>query len=141
MKKQTNDNSSKDVATPKPEGHFTTASTHYVNRLKSIERILTGSKNLDHLLCGGVETNAVTQFYGAPSSGKTQICHTLCARVPQDKSKGGVRGKSIYIDTEGTFRPERIASIAMARGFDSDMTLDNVILAEAADSAQQEGIV
>jgi len=63
--------------------------------------------------------------------------------VPQNKSRGsgGIDGKSIYIDTEGTFRPERIAEIAKARGFDSDMTLDNIIVQEAIDSNQQEQIV
>lgn len=47
----------------------------------------------------------------------------------------------VYIDIEGTFRPERISEIAKHRGFDPVMTLDNVTIAEAADSAQQEGIV
>jgi DNA repair protein RadA len=89
---------------------FTTASGHYINRLNSIERISTGSKNVDDILCGGIETGAVTEFYGAPSSGKTQLCHTISGIVSQDKSKGGLCGKSIYIDTEGTFRPQRLES-------------------------------
>ena len=80
---------------------FVTGRTHYFNRHNSIERISTGSRNIDEILCGGIETKAVTEFYGAPSSGKTQLCHTICAIVPQDKSIGGVCGKSIYIDTEG----------------------------------------
>lgn len=100
-----------DVAT-KSEHHFITAMRYHINRLDSIERLSTGSKNIDDILCGGVETRTVTEFYGAPNSGKTQLCHTMCALVPQDKSKGGLCGKSIYIDTEGTFRAERIASIA-----------------------------
>jgi len=130
-----------DAAAPKPECHFITARTHYNNRLSSIERLSTGSKNIDDILYGGVETKAVTEFYGPPSSGKTQLCHTMCALVPQDKFKGGACGKSIYIDTEGTFRTKRIAVIAWARGFDADMTIDNVRVAEAADSEQQERII
>jgi DNA repair protein RadA len=130
-----------DVAAPKPECHFITARNHYFNRRNSIERISTGSRNIDDLLGGGVETKAVTEFYGAPSSGKTQLCHTLCAIVPQDKSDGGVSGKSIYMDTEGTFRAERIESIASARGFDPNMTLDNVMILEAQDIETQERIV
>lgn len=72
-----------DVATR----HFITARTHYFNRLDSIERLSTGSRNIDDLLCGGVETKAATEFYGASGSGKTQLCHTMCAIVPQDKSE------------------------------------------------------
>jgi DNA repair protein RadA len=130
-----------DVVTPKPECHFITARTHYYNRRNSIERLSTGSKNIDEILGGGVETKAVTEFYGAPNSGKTQVCLTMCAIVPQDKSMGGVCGKSIYIDTEGTFRAERIGRIAKARGFDPIMTADNTMIAEAADSDQQEQVI
>jgi DNA repair protein RadA len=133
--------SEEDLATPKPESHFITARTHYINSLNSIERLTTGSKNIDDLLFGGVETKAVTEFYGAPGSGKTQLCHTMCAIVPQDKSKGGVCGKSIYIDTEGTFRTERIVEIAKARGFDHSVIVDTVTVAEAQDSDQQDRIV
>jgi DNA repair protein RadA len=118
---------------------FVTARTHYFNR--RIERISTGSRNIDDLLYGGVETKAVTEFYGAPNSGKTQLCHTMCAMVPQDKSEGGVCGKSIYIDTERTFSAKRIAQIAIIRGFDPNMTLDNVIIQEAQDSKTQEQII
>ena len=130
-----------DVAAPKPECHFITARIHHIDRLDSIERISTGSRNIDDILCRGVETKAVTQFYGAPNSGKTQLCHTMCAIVPQDKSDGGVCGRSIYIDTEGTFRAERIAVIAKARGFDPNMILDNVTIREAQDIETQERIV
>jgi DNA repair protein RadA len=117
------------------------ASAHHVNRLKSIEKISTGSKNLDNLLCSGIETKAVTEFYGASSSGKSQICHTLCTIVPQDKSQGGISGKSIYIDTEGKFRPERIVSIAQARGFNTIYTLSNIIHVRVKTSHHQESII
>jgi DNA repair protein RadA len=134
-------NSNKEDVVTKPECHFTTARTHYYNWRNSIERLSTGSKNIDDILYGGVETKAVTEFYGAPRSGKTQLCHTMCAIVPQDKSNGGVCGKSIYIDTEGTFRAERIGKIAKARGFDHIMTADNTMIAEAQDSDQQEQVI
>lgn len=119
---------------------FTTATGHYINRLNSIERISTGSKNVDDILYGGIESKAVTEFYGAPSSGKTQLCHTICAIVPQDKTKGGINGKSIFIDTDGTFRPQRLESIATGRGFDPIMTLNSIIILEAHDTTQQEEI-
>lgn len=66
--------------------------------------IKTGSQDLDQLFGGkGIETKAVTQFYGQSATGKTQICHTLSVTVQQ--LRAGY--KSIYIDTEGTFRTER----------------------------------
>ncbi len=117
---------------------FNTARDYYFNRLKCIGRISTGSKQLDNLLlCGGIETQAVTEFYGDYGLG-TQICHTLSAIIPQDNSQGGLCSKSIYLDTEGNFRPERIFEIAKARGFDPDMTLDNIILEEALYSSEQQ---
>jgi DNA repair protein RadA len=103
------------------------------NELKQkAERLPTGSKNLDCLFDGaGIETGALTQFYGAPGSGKTQLCYTMCAMLPSEF-------KAIYIDTEGTFRPERIESIARARGLDPAKILQNIQIARPLDSTQQE---
>jgi RecA/RadA recombinase len=95
----------------------------------------------DKLRIGGVETKAVTEFYGPPNSGKTQLCHTMCVIVPQDKFMGGVGGKSIYLDTEGRFRAERIAAIVRARGFDLRKTLDNIIIEQPEDSNEQEQVL
>ena len=120
---------------------ITTAGDYCSNRLKTIERISTGSKTLDNLLCGGIETKAVTEFYGAYATGKTQLCHTLCTIVPQDKSQGGLSGKSIYIDTECKFRPERIVSIAQARGFNTSYTLSGIFCIRAMTSHHQELIL
>ncbi|MDG6928526.1 MAG: DNA repair and recombination protein RadA [Nitrososphaerota archaeon] len=108
---------------------------------QSIERVSTGSKNLDTLLGGGVETGAVTEFYGEFGSGKSQICHTLAVMVQESKEKGGLSAGALYVDTEGTFRPERIAEIAEARGTDPGKVLDNIIVAKAYNSAHQELIV
>jgi len=105
------------------------------------QRIQTGSKNLDRLLCGGIETNAITEFYGASGSGKTQICHSLCVAVSQSRSKDGVLGKSIYIDTAGTFRPERIAGIADARGFSTSCALSNILYKNVMIIYKQEFII
>ena len=95
------------------------------------ERLNTGSKNLDALLGGGIEAGAITQFYGASGSGKTQICYTLCAMLPSQYD-------AIYIDTESTFHPERIESIAKGRGLDHAKILKNIQVAKPLDSAQQE---
>lgn len=122
------------------EDDFVSASKIYERR-KSIERISTGTKSLDDLLAGGVESQAVTEFYGEYGSGKTQICHTLCVMVQSSKEQGGLAGKAVYIDTENTFRPERIAEIARARGFDPSGVLGGIIVAKAFNSSHQELIL
>ena len=118
-----------------------TAGDYCCNRLKTIERISTGSKSLDNLLCGGIERKAVTEFYGAYATGKTQLCHSLCTIVPQDRSQGGLCGKSIYIDTECKFRPERIVSIAQSRGFNTSYTLSGILGVRVMASHHQELIL
>ncbi len=108
---------------------------------KTRDRITTGSGSFDDLLGGGIETKAVTEVYGEFGTGKTQLCHTLCVMVQQDRTAGGLSGKAIYIDTENTFRPERIASISRARGLDPQLALENIIVAKAYNSAHQELII
>ena len=122
------------------EKSFTKATILYEKR-KNEERISTGSKNLDDLFGGGIETRAITEIYGEYGTGKTQLCHTLCVIVNLDKPQGGLKAGALYIDTENTFRPERIVSIAQARNLDADRILDNVLVAKAYNSAHQELII
>ena len=98
------------------------------------ERLPTGSKHLDDLLSGGLETGEITQFYGPPNSGKTHLCHLLCVVLPSSC-------QAIYIDTEGTFRIEKLHSIAKARGFDPTNILDNIKVVQPTDSKQQESCI
>jgi DNA repair protein RadA len=120
---------------------YSTAAAFNTNRIKTIERISTGSNNLDKILLGGIETGAVTEFYGESTSGKSQLCHTLCSIVPQKKSHGGIVGRSIYVDTENSFRPERLVEIALARGFDPSSILQNTVLYQPVNTSQQEWII
>lgn len=122
------------------EKDFIPASEIYKRR-QSIERISTGTRNLDDLLGGGVESQAVTEFYGEYGSGKTQLCHTLCVIVQLSKELGGLDAGALYIDTENTFRPERIAGIATARELEPDSILERITVAKAYNSAHQELIV
>lgn len=115
---------------------FATASEIYTRR-QAISKISTCTDALDHLLGGGVETQAVTEVYGEFGSGKTQLCHTLCVSAQRPKEEGGVDGGVLYIDTEGTFRPERIVSIAQALGMDPAKVLDRIIVARAYNSSHQ----
>mgnify|MGYP000312397674 CR=1 FL=1 len=106
-----------------------------MERMKSVEYITTGSKNLDNLLLGGIETQAVTEFYGEYGTGKTQLCHALSVNVQMPKEKGGLNAPAIYIDTEKTFRPSRIKEIAEAKGLDPIETLRNIHVAKAVNSS------
>jgi DNA repair protein RadA len=115
--------------------------TELYNKRKNIERISTGSKCFDQLLGGGFEVNAITEIYGEFGSGKTQICHTSAVMVQQKITDGGLEGGVIYIDTENTFRPERIVSISKARNIDHVSVLENIVVAKAFNSAHQELII
>ncbi|TFH29419.1 MAG: DNA repair and recombination protein RadA [Promethearchaeota archaeon] len=107
-------------------------------RRKSLARISTNSKALDDLLGGvGIETGGITEFYGEYRTGKTQLMHQLCVNVQLSKSEGGIQGKALYVDTEGTFRPERLIQMAEAKGLDYKEVLKNVIYARAYSSDHQ----
>ncbi|NJE08395.1 DNA repair and recombination protein RadA [Thermococcus sp. M39] len=109
----------------------------YLQRRQSIGRISTGSKSLDKLLGGGIETQAITEVFGEFGSGKTQIAHTLAVMVQLPPEEGGLHGSVIWIDTENTFRPERIRQIAENRGLDPDEVLKNIYVARAYNTNHQ----
>ncbi len=108
-----------------------------MERRKAVGKITTGSKKLDELLGGGVETQAITEFYGRFGSGKTQICHQLAVNVQLPVEKGGLDGAALYIDTENTFRPERIVQMAEGIGLNPDQALKNIYVARAYNSDHQ----
>ena len=112
-----------------------------LQRRQTLLRCKTGSKNLDGLLTGGVETQAITEVYGDFGSGKTQLCHTLCCICQLPPVEGGFGGGAIYIDTESTFRPERISQIAQARGMDANEILQNITFCKAYNSSHLELII
>jgi len=102
-----------------------------------IKFISTGSKSLDKLLGGGVPTHLITEFYGEFGVGKTQIAHQLSVNVQLPESRGGLNSSAIYIDAEGTFRPERLVKIAKALGLNASRVLMNVYVARARDLEHQ----
>src|SRR3990170_2347845 len=101
----------------------------------------TGSKNLNKLLGGGIETQALTEFIGEFGSGKTQACLMFSVMVQLPPEKGGLNGNVVYIDTEGTFIPERVFEIANALGLDPHQTLGNIFLARAYNSSHQSLLI
>lgn len=102
-----------------------------LERRRNMLKITTGSASLDDLFGGGIETAAVTEFYGEYRTGKTQIAHQLCvaAQLPRELGGLNIDGeeplKVIYIDTEGTFRPERILN--MSKRWEGDVDVKKVL--------------
>ena len=99
-------------------------------RRKRVKRLTTGCKSFDALLGGGVESMCITEAFGEFRTGKTQLSHTLAVTAQLPLAMGGGQGKVAYIDTENTFRPERIAAIAGRFQLDPDAVLNNIICAK-----------
>lgn len=126
---------------------FETAKAVLARRLE-LAKITTGSQSLDELFGGGIETGAVTELYGEFRTGKTQLAHQLCVTTQLPVERGGLRKgddypKAIYIDTEGTFRPERIVEMAerWKNDLDLDIALENILHGRAHNSDHQMVIV
>ncbi|KAF8491896.1 Rad51-domain-containing protein [Russula emetica] len=94
---------------------------------KRVLAISTGSKAVD----------AILGVYGEYRTGKTQLAHTMSVVTQLPPDFGGAAGKVAYIDTEGTFRPDRIRSIADRFGVNGDMALENILYARAFNSEHQ----
>ncbi len=104
---------------------------------KHLNRLTTNSSTLDEILAGGIEPGSVTEFYGEYRTGKTQIAHQLCVNVQLPYEEGGLEGNALYVDTEATFRPERIIQMADAKNLDYNKTLRNIIVGRAYNSDHQ----
>ncbi|EPQ60561.1 Rad51-domain-containing protein [Gloeophyllum trabeum ATCC 11539] len=110
-------------------------------RRSELVHITTGSKNLDTLLGGGIETGAITELFGEFRTGKSQICHTLAVTCQLPVALGGGEGKCLYIDTEGTFRPVRLLAVAERYGLNGEEVLDNVAYARAYNADHQQALL
>jgi DNA repair protein RadA len=113
-----------------------------LNRRREILRCTTGSKSLNQLLGGGIETQALTEIAGEFGSGKSQLCHTISFTANMPKEKGGLGGNVIFIDTENTFRPERVHQIAEAYGFvNPENILSNIYVCKIYNSSHLEFVI
>ncbi|KAL8287000.1 hypothetical protein RQP46_004006 [Phenoliferia psychrophenolica] len=119
---------------------FITGAECAVRREKVIS-ITTGSKSFDAMLGGGIQTQSMTEVYGEFRTGKTQLCHTLCVTAQLPVDMGGGEGKVAYIDTEGTFRPDRIKAIAERFNVDPVAALENIVFARAHNSEHQMELI
>ena len=114
-----------------------------LERRKMVGKLTTGCTEFDEMMGGGIETQAITELYGEFGSGKTQLAHQLAVNVQMDRERGGLSGSVIIIDTENTFRPERIAQ--MVKGIskkygielDPEEFLQNIHVARAYNSNHQ----
>jgi len=104
---------------------------------EKVARLRTGSRALDELLGGGLETQTITEFYGPYGSGKSQMCHQLCVNVQLPRDQGGLEARALYIDTENTFRPERIVQMARHINLDPQEVVKKIIYAQAYTSDHQ----
>lgn len=108
---------------------------------KDIRKLSFLVPELDTLLGGGMETQAITEMYGEFGSGKSQIVHQMAVNVQLPEEQGGLNGSAIYIDTENTFRPERIEQMVNGLGIDdapdAQEFLNNIHVARAHTSDHQ----
>ncbi|XP_035258574.1 meiotic recombination protein DMC1/LIM15 homolog isoform X2 [Anguilla anguilla] len=109
----------------------------YSERRKQVFHITTGSLEFDKLIGGGIESMAITEAFGEFRTGKTQLSHTLCVTAQLPGEDGYTGGKVIFIDTENTFRPDRLKDIADRFSVDQEAVLDNVLYARAYTSEHQ----
>jgi DNA repair protein RadA len=112
-----------------------------LERREQIGKLTWGVEEIDELLGGGVETQSITEVYGEFGAGKSQVTHQLAVNVQLPREHGGLEGSAIFVDSEDTFRPERIDD--MVRGLDDEtieatMVTHDVADEETADAGDEE---
>jgi DNA repair protein RadA len=117
-------------------GGFVSGSS-LLERRRQVLKLTSGTTSIDELLGGGFETQSICEVYGEFGSGKTQVGHQLAVNCLLPKEQGGLDGEVFYIDTEDTFRPERIAQMARAVGIEPDVALERIHVARAYNSSHQ----
>ena len=119
---------------------FTNA-MEFMAKREDLIQLTTGSKALDTLLDGGIESGSITELFGEFRTGKSQLCHTLAVTCQLPVDRGGGEGKCMYIDTEGTFRPQRIVEIAKHYKLDTAVTLGNIAVAKCYNTDHQTNLL
>src|SRR5918995_1318755 len=117
---------------------FSTADKVLEKRNK-LTRYAIGSEDFDDLLNGGFETQAITELVGEFGSGKSQICHTLCVAASQLIKNDS--GNMIFVDSENTFRADRVHQIAEQRGFDPLPILEKIFHCKVHSSEHLEAVI
>jgi DNA repair protein RadA len=107
-----------------------------LERREQIGKLTWGVEEIDELLGGGVETQSITEVYGEFGAGKSQVTHQLAVNVQLPREHGGLEGSAIFVDSEDTFRPERIDQ--MVRGHDDEVLADTMELHGLADEGEAD---
>jgi DNA repair protein RadA len=115
-----------------------------LERRQQIGKLSWGVSEVDDLLGGGVETQSITEVYGEFGAGKSQVTHQLSVTVQLPREHGGLEGSAMFIDSEDTFRPERIGQ--MVRGLPDEaiedaMALHGIVEEEGEGDAGDEDLV
>ena len=108
-----------------------------LERRRQVQKLTSSSQSIDDLLGGGFETQSICEVYGEFGSGKTQVGHQLAVNCILPIEQGGLDGEVFYIDTEDTFRPERISQMARGMGLDPEVILERIHVARAYNSSHQ----
>ncbi|KAJ3121526.1 Meiotic recombination protein dmc1 [Physocladia obscura] len=122
-----------------PQGFIT--GVELAMKRRHIFKLTTGSKEFDKILNGGIESASITEAFGEFRTGKTQLAHTLCVVAQLPVAQGGAEGRVIFIDTEGTFRDDRITSIANRFNLDPEAVLENISIARAYNCEHQMELI
>ncbi|NWF94601.1 MAG: AAA family ATPase [Candidatus Thorarchaeota archaeon] len=99
-------------------------------------RLKTGVAEVDAYLLGGIEAGTIVELFGPARGGKTQWCAQLAVRAQMPLEQGGLGGRVLWLDTEGSFEPHIIRAVAYRFGLDPDVVLDNIGRAEVVLSTQ-----
>ncbi|WP_436907998.1 DNA repair and recombination protein RadA [Halosimplex marinum] len=119
-----------------------------LERREQIGKLTWGVDEVDDLLGGGIETQSISEVYGEFGAGKSQVTHQLSVNVQLPREHGGLEGSAMFIDSEDTFRPERIDQ--MVKGHDDEVLEDAMVLhglvedeedADATDEAMLDELV
>ena len=115
---------------------FVTAKQLYERR-QNLVRLTLGSNNLNKLLGGGIETQAITEFVGEYGSGKSQLCMRLSITAQLPHKDGGLEAKVLFIDTEGTFSAERVYQMAQGMQLEPEKILEGIMCGRVYNSDHQ----
>lgn len=119
---------------------FQTAA-NLLDERNQLTKIPTGCKSFDKIIGGGIEPRSITEFYGAYTTGKTQMSIQLAFNTALPVKLGGLNGDVVYIDSEGSFRPERVIQIANEFDIDPKIILDKILIGRAHNSDIQMALV
>jgi len=106
-------------------GGFETGAT-VLERREQIGKLTWSVDEVDDLLGGGIETQSITEVYGEFGAGKSQVTHQISVTVQLPSEHGGLEGSAMFIDSEDTFRPERIDQ--MVKGLSEEVLEDTMVL-------------